>query len=148
MKISIPAMATAAFIFFSPLGLNAAFAVGALSTTADVKTGDDLVTVCTPLVEQDVSEQGRHSSAICSQFLGDMVAKVSKATAPGMPTEFHRVGPKKDQTACFYLPTKLTFVDFAKLVVAYRQSHPDLGTRPAFELGAWTLATNFPCKSE
>jgi hypothetical protein len=111
----------------------------------DIEFGSDLVAACTTLVEHDVSDEGKLASKACSDFLGTMVKKVYEATEPGMPTEFSRVGPKGDQTVCFKLPSKLSFVDFAKLVVNYRKSHPELDTRPAFELGAWTLSTNFPC---
>jgi hypothetical protein len=122
-------------------------ALAALPTeSGDIKHGDDLAAACTALVEHDVSEDGKLASKACSDFLGAMVKKVFEATEPGMPTEFSRVGPK-DETVCFRLPAKLSFVDFAKLVLNYRKSHPELDGRPAFELGAWTLSTNFPCSN-
>lgn len=147
MKKRISA-AIAALLFVVPFAIGPAIAARLPTKVDDIKTGDDLTSVCAALIDRDVSEQGKKSSAICSQFLGDMVLKVSKATAPGAETEFHRLGPDGDKSACFYLPTKLTFVEFAKLVAAYRQSHPETGRRPAFELGAWTLSSNFPCKKE
>lgn len=114
--------------------------------SGDIKLGNDLAAACTALVEHDVSESGKLASQACSDFLGALVMKVSEATEPGMQTQFSRIGPKQDQSACFHLPASLKFTEFAQLVLNYRKSHPELDTRPAFELGAWTLSTNFPCK--
>jgi hypothetical protein len=136
----------AAFCFAVSLAFGgSAFAVPA--EAGDIKHGDDLVAACTALVERDVSDDGKLASKACSDFLGTMVKKVYEATEPGMPTQFSRVGPKEDKTVCFRLPSKLSFVDFAKLILTYRKSHPELDERPAFELGAWTLSVNFPCAS-
>lgn len=111
----------------------------------DIHTGSDLVTACRALSEHDVSEDGALASKACSQFLGAMVQKVYDATEAGAPTQFNRIGPQKDQTACFRLPRKLSFFDFSKLILNYASQHSELAVRPAFETGAFTLSSNFPC---
>ena len=118
---------------------------GVPTDVEDIHTGDDLTAACRALSEHDVSEDGALASKACSQFLGTMVQKVYNATEAGAPTQFSRIGPKQDQTACFRLPPKLSFVDFANLILDYASKHPDLSDRPAFETGAFTLSTNFPC---
>ena len=112
---------------------------------ADIKTGDDLAAACTPLAKSDRSDEGETAGRACSGFLGAMIQKVVESTAAGAPTVFNRIGPKQETTLCFYLPPKLSFVDFAKLILAYRPSHPELDQRPAYETAAWTLSVNFPC---
>lgn len=139
-KISLVSMClVSALVFSAP-----AFA-GVPTEADDIRTGDDLGAACTALAEHDVSDQGKLAAKACSDFLGTMVQKVYAATAAGAPTQFSRIGPKQDQIACFRLPQKLSFVEFANLLLTYRRSHPDLADRPAFETGAWTLASNFPC---
>lgn len=139
-KLSVLSLCFVSSLVFS------APAFAALPTEADdIKTGDDLGAACTALAEHDVSDQGKLAAKACSDFLGTMVQKVYAATEAGAPTQFSRIGPKQDQIACFRLPQKLSFVEFANLLLTYRRAHPDLADRPAFETGAWTLATNFPC---
>lgn len=135
----------AALCLVSALAFSVPAFAGLPSGAGDIKHGDDLGAACTALVEHDVSEEGKLASKACSDFLGTMVKKVYEATEAGMPTTFSRVGPKQDQTVCFRLPAKLSFVDFGRLILNYRKSHPELDARPAFELGAWTLLVNFPC---
>ncbi len=111
----------------------------------DIHTGDDLVVACNALLKPDTSDAGALASTACRHFLGTMVLKVYKATPAGMPTEFNRLGPKNDETACFRLPSSLSYTDFAAYIASYFEQHPELGERPAFELGARTLAAKFPC---
>lgn len=132
--------------FVSVLAFSAPAFAGLPSEADDIHTGDDLSAACTALAEHDVSDQGKLAAKACSDFLGTMVQKVYTATEAGAPTQFSRVGPKQDQIACFRLPQKLSFVEFANLLLIYGRAHPDLADRPAFETGAWTLATNFPCE--
>jgi hypothetical protein len=112
---------------------------------ADIRTGSDLTAACIALVERDVSDEGAAASKACSGFLGAMVQKVYEATEAGAPTVFNRIGPKQDEVLCFKLEGKLSFVDFAKLVVTYGKSHPALDDRPAYETGAYVLSNNYPC---
>lgn len=135
----------AALCFVSMFALSGTALAALPGEAGDIKHGDDLVAACTALVEHDISEQGKLASRACSDFLGTMVKKAYDSTEPGMPTEFHRMGPEGDQSACFRLPSKLKFTEFATLLLNYRKSHPELDDRPAFELGAWTLSVNFPC---
>lgn len=137
----------AAAFAVSVLGAGTAFAA-APTEVEDIRTGNDLAAACTALVEHDASEDGQLASKACSDFLGSMVKKVYEATEAGAPTTFSRVGPKQDTTLCFKLEGKLSFVDFAKLVLAYHGSHPELDDRPAYETGAWVLSNNYPCPKE
>tara|TARA_R110000868_G_scaffold148378_1_gene370242 strand:- start:6531 stop:6980 length:450 start_codon:yes stop_codon:yes gene_type:complete len=111
----------------------------------DIKTGDDLAAACTPLAKGDRSDEGETAGRACSGFLGAMMQKVVESTAAGAPTTFNRIGPKQEHNLCFFLPPKLSFVDFSKLILAYRPAHPELDQRPAYETAAWTLSVNFPC---
>ncbi len=112
---------------------------------ADIKTGDDLAAACMPLARGDRSDEGEVAGRACSGFLGAMMQKVVESTAAGAPTTFNRIGPKQEVNLCFFLPPKLSFVDFAKLILAYRPAHPELDGRPAYETAAYTLSVNFPC---
>jgi len=134
-------------VFAASLGL-AAPAFAAIEEAGDIETGNDLAEACTALVNHDVSAEGDLAAKACKGFLGDMVRNVVKATEPGAPTKFSRVGPKQDTTLCFEIPSKLSFDDFAKQVVAYHKAHPELDGRPAYETGAWSLSTNFPCAKD
>ena len=127
------------------LGFSASAFAGLPAEVDDIHTGDDLVAACRALSEHDVSEDGALASKACSDFLGTMVQKVYNSTEAGAPTQFSRIGPNEDQIACFRLPSKLSFVDFANLILVYANRHPELADRPAFETGAFTLSTNFPC---
>jgi hypothetical protein len=114
----------------------------------DIHTGDDLIAACHALTAPDTSDAGVLASTACRHFLGTMVLRVYKATQPGMPTEFSRIGPKGDETACFRLPSSLPFTDLAGYIASYYQAHPELGERPAFELAARTLAAKYPCTED
>ncbi|MFZ3034301.1 MAG: Rap1a/Tai family immunity protein [Parvibaculum sp.] len=127
------------------LGFSAPAFARMPADAGDIRTGADLVVACRALSEHDVSEDGALASKACSAFLGTMVQKVYSSTEAGAPTQFSRIGPNEDQIACFRLPPKLSFVDFASLILAYANRHPELADRPAFETGAFTLSTNFPC---
>lgn len=131
-------------VFVASMAMTSA-AYAAIEEPEDIKTGNDLGVACTALAERDVSAAGDLAGKACSGFLGSMVKKVYEATEAGKPTTFSRVGPKQETTLCFSLPAKLSFVEFAKLLLTYRASHPELDDRPAYETGAWTLATNYPC---
>ncbi len=135
----------ATLCFISTFALSGTALAALPGDAGDIRHGDDLVAACTTLVEHDISDTGKLASKACSDFLGTMVKKAYDSTEPGMPTEFHRIGPAGDQSLCFRLPSKLKFTDFATLILNYRKSHPELDERPAFELGAWTLSVNFPC---
>jgi hypothetical protein len=111
----------------------------------DIHTGRDLIAACNALLSSDTSDEGALASTACRHFLGTMVLKVYKATPAGMPTEFSRMGAKGDETACFRLPSSLSYVDFAGYIATYFKLHPELADRPAFELGAHTLAAKYPC---
>ncbi len=136
-----------ALIFALSLVATVAIAAPALpAAPEDIRTGSDLAAACHALVGNDTSDASAAAATACRHFLGTMVLRVYKATPAGMPTQFNRIGPKGDETACFRLPSSLKYTDFAVLVLSYFERHPEIATRPAFELGARTLATNYPCK--
>ncbi|HEX7775208.1 MAG TPA: Rap1a/Tai family immunity protein [Parvibaculum sp.] len=139
MKNIIRAALTVAFIAASTA------AVALPRAEEDIHTGADLIAACHALTAQDTSDAGTLASTACRHFLGTMVLKVYKATTPGMPTEFSRIGPKGDETACFRLPPSLPYTDLAGYIASYYEAHPELGERPAFELAARTLAAKYPC---
>lgn len=132
-------------VLVSALGFSIPALAALPQEAGDIHTGDDLAAACMPLAKGDRSDEGETAGRACSGFLGSMIQKVVESTAAGAPTVFNRIGPKQDTTLCFYLPSKLSFVDFAKLILAYRPSHPELDQRPAYETAAWTLSVNFPC---
>jgi len=130
---------------FVVLGFSVPAFAGMPTDAGDIRTGDDLALACRALSEHDVSDDGALAATACSTFLGAMVKKAYDSTEAGAPTEFTRLGPNGDQVACFRLPPKLSFIDFANLILNYEDQHPELADRPAFETGAYTLSTNFPC---
>lgn len=134
------------FVFVAAAVLALATPASALPRSEeDIRTGSDLMAACQALTTSDGTDAGALAATACRHFLGSMVLKVYKATPAGMPTEFSRMGPKGDETACFRLPASLKYTAFAGYIADYFKLHPELGQRPAFELGARTLEAKYPC---
>ena len=112
---------------------------------ADIKTGADLVSACQLSVDGDKTQSGRISATACNQYLAGVVVAVANSTEAGKPLMLYRLGPDQNESVCFRLPEKLTYEEFAGLVVGYSKSHPELAGRPAVELAGRSLADKYPC---
>lgn len=117
----------------------------ALAGASDVGTGADLTAACSAYAAGEGSSSGNVSAASCKGFLVGMVTSIQQSVEAGAPLVVKRVGPKQDEDYCFRLPSLLKYSEFARLVVSYSAAHPALASRPAIELAAQTLATNYPC---
>lgn len=110
-----------------------------------ITTGAELVSACTVALSPGEGAEDRIARASCHQFLAGLVAGVYASVDKGAPMVVRRLGDNMDEEACFRLPDQLAFEDFAKQVTAYAPEHPELYQRSAFEMGARTLAENYPC---
>ena len=135
-KIHLAAMVLAA----------ATFSAGAaLAQMPRVTTGAELVSACTVALDERSSADDRIAKASCNQFLAGLVAGVYASGEKGAPMVARRLGPNMDEEVCFRLPDTLSYETFAKQVTDFAPEHPELYDRPAFEMGARTLAANYPC---
>lgn len=135
-KIHLAAMVLAA----------ATFSAGAaLAQMPRVTTGAELVSACTVALDERSSADDRIAKASCNQFLAGLVAGVYASVEKGAPMVARRLGPNMDEEVCFRLPDTLSYETFAKQVTNFAPEHPELYDRPAFEMGARTLAANYPC---
>jgi hypothetical protein len=110
-----------------------------------ITTGAELVSACTVALSPSETAEDRIARASCHQFLAGLVAGVYASVDKGAPMIVRRLGENMDEEACFRLPERLAFEDFAKQVTEFAPSHPELYQRSAFEMGARTLAENYPC---
>ncbi len=77
-----------------------------------------------------------------------MIMSQEDSLTVGEPFKARRIGPNEDETACFEMPDKLSFRDFATQVVSYAEANPGAAERPAFELAARALEAKYPCDPE
>lgn len=117
----------------------------ALAQAPRITTGAELVSACTAAASASATVDDRVSRASCHQFLAGLAAGVYASVERGAPLVVRRLGPGYDEEVCFRLPEQLPFEKFAQQVVAFAPEHPELYERPAFEMGARTLAANYPC---
>jgi len=117
----------------------------ALAQAPRITTGAELVSACTVAASASAEADDRIARASCHQFLAGLAAGVYASVEAGAPLIVRRLGPGMDEEACFRLPEQLAFETFAQQVVAFAPEHPDLYQRTAFEMGARTLAANYPC---
>ncbi|MEQ8268008.1 MAG: Rap1a/Tai family immunity protein [Parvibaculum sp.] len=120
----------------------------ALAQAPRITTGAELVSACTVAVGNGGSADDRIARASCHQFLAGLVAGVYGSVDKGAPMIVRRLGPNMDEEACFRLPEKLAYATFAEQVTAFAPEHPELYDRSAFEMGARTLAANYPCPDQ
>lgn len=139
MKLTLN-FAAALLVAASAFPISSAFA-----DASDVDTGADLTAACAAFASGEESGSGNVSAASCKGYLIGMVTSVQQSVEAGAPLVVKRLGPKQDENYCFRLPSLLKYSEFAKLVVSYSAEHPALAERPAIELAAQTLATNYPC---
>ena len=117
----------------------------ALAQMPRITTGAELVSACTVALSKSESPEDRIARASCHQFLAGLVAGVYASVDKGAPMVARRLGENMDEEACFRLPERLAFEDFARQVTEFAPHHPQLYQRSAFEMGARTLAENYPC---
>lgn len=120
------------------------FTGGALA--APVEDGGELVTVCKALMANGAQEGSEGER--CKTFLVNMVMAQKDTLTLGEPFRARRLGPNEDETACFQLPDRLPFAEFAHKVTGYSANHPDMADRPAYELAARSLAESYPCSED
>src|SRR5690554_5037949 len=126
------------------LGIALAGALAAGNAVAkDAKNGGELTAACQTLLDEGPTPGSQ--GEICKNFLVSLVKTQEESLTMGEPFRAQRLGAKGDETACFELPKKLTFRDFARQVVSFSGSNPDLGKRPAEELAVKALQENYPC---
>ena len=129
--------------------IAAAFSAGAaMAQMPRVTTGAELVSACTVALDANSSADDRIAKASCNQFLAGLVAGFYASVDKGAPMVARRLGPNMDEEVCFRLPDTLSYETFAKQVTDFAPEHPELYDRPAFEMGARTLAANYPCPEE
>ncbi|MDP2125692.1 MAG: Rap1a/Tai family immunity protein [Parvibaculum sp.] len=117
----------------------------ALAQAPRITTGAELVSACTVAASASAEADDRIARASCHQFLAGLAAGVYASVEAGAPLIVRRLGPGMDEEVCFRLPEQLAFETFAQQVVAFAPEHPELYQRTAFEMGARTLAANYPC---
>ncbi|MEX0840054.1 MAG: Rap1a/Tai family immunity protein [Parvibaculum sp.] len=110
-----------------------------------ITTGAELVSACTAATSASTTADDRVARASCHQFLAGLAAGVYASVERGAPLVVRRMGPGMDEEVCFRLPDNLPFEAFAQQVVEFAPEHPELYDRSAFEMGARTLAANYPC---
>ena len=120
----------------------------AMAQMPRVTTGAELVSACTVALDERSSAEDRIAKASCNQFLAGLVAGVYASVEKGAPMVARRLGPNMDEEVCFRLPDTLSYESFARQVTDFAPEHPELYERPAFEMGARTLAANYPCPEE
>ena len=121
------------------------FAGGAAAAT-QVEEGEQLVTTCQALLNNG-SAPGSDGEP-CKDFLVDMIKTQEETLTLGEPFRVLRIGPNEDEMACFELPDKLSFRDFAAQVVSYAEANPQAAERSAYELAAKALEVKYPCDPE
>lgn len=117
----------------------------ALAQMPRITTGAELVSACTVALGTSQDAEDRIARASCHQFLAGLVAGVYASVDKGAPMVVRRLGENMDEEVCFRLPDRLTFEEFAKQVTEFAPGHSELYQRSAFEMGARTLAENYPC---
>ena len=117
----------------------------ALAQAPRITTGVELVSACTIAASASAEADDRIARASCHQFLSGLAAGVYASVEAGAPMVVRRLGPGMDEQVCFRLPEQLAFETFAQQVIEFAPEHPELYGRSAFEMGARTLAANYPC---
>lgn len=126
--------------------LSAAGFAGNAHAASDIEDGETLVTACRFLLDEG-SDEGSKGAA-CKEFVTGMILAQQDTLTLGEPFRALRLGPNEDEKACFGMPDKLTYRDFAQQVVGYASDNPDAVERPAFELAVRALERKYPCDPE
>jgi hypothetical protein len=126
--------------------LGAAGMTGSAHAAADIEDSETLISACQSLLDNGAGEGSK--GAACKEFVTGLVLAQEETLTMGEPFRARRIGPKEDQNACFELPDKLSYRDFAQQVVGYAGDNPDMRQRPAFELAVRALERKYPCNPE
>jgi hypothetical protein len=110
---------------------------------AGIEEGSALVTACQSLLDNGSSEGSKGET--CKEFVTNMVLAQQDTLTMGEPFRAVRLGANQDEKACFEMPDKLSYRDFAQHVVSYAESNPEVTERPAYELAVRALEKQYPC---
>lgn len=135
---------------FATLALGAMLGAGGMAggahAAADIKDGAMLIIACQSLLD-DGSAEGSKGAA-CKDFVTSMILTQEDSLNLGEPFKALRLGPNQDEKACFEMPNKLTYRDFAGQVVSYADSTEGATELPAYELAVKALEKKYPCDPE
>ena len=109
--------------------LGAAGMTGSAHAAADIEDSETLILACQLLLDKSAAEGSK--GAACKEFVTGLVLAQEGTLTLGEPFRAHRIGPNEDQNACFELPDKLSYRDFAQQVISYADDNPDMRSRPA-----------------
>lgn len=126
--------------------LGAAGMAGSAHAAADIEDSETLILACQSLLDNGAAEGSK--GAACKEFVTGLVLAQEDTLTMGEPFRAHRIGPNEDQNACFELPDKLSYRDFARQVVSYADDNPDMRSRPTYELAVRALERKYPCDPE
>lgn len=126
--------------------LGAAGMTGSAHAAADIEDSETLILACQSLLDNGAAEGSK--GAACKEFVTGLVLAQEDTLTLGEPFRAHRIGPNEDQNACFELPDKLSYRDFAQQVISYADDNPDMRSRPAYELAVRALERKYPCDPE
>lgn len=126
--------------------LGAAGMAGGAHAASDIEEGSTLVTACQALLDNGSAEGSK--GAACKDFVTSMILTQEDSLNLGEPFKALRLGPNQDEKACFEMPDKLTYRDFAQQVVSYADSTEGAAEMPAYELAVKALEKKYPCDPE
>lgn len=116
------------------------------AAASDIEDGDQLVAACQALLDGGSAPETEGEP--CKDFLVGMVTAQQETLTLGEPFRALRIGPDEDETACFELPDKLSYREFAMQTVSYAGANPQAAERPAYELATRALEAKYPCDPE
>jgi hypothetical protein len=123
--------------------LGAAGMAANAHAATDIEEGAALVTACQSLLDNGSAEGSKGEA--CKNFVTSMVLAQQDTLTMGEPFRAFRLGPNQDEKACFEMPDKLSYRDFAQHVVSYAGGNPEAADRPAYELAVRALEKQYPC---
>lgn len=126
--------------------LGAAGMAGSAYAAADIEKGSTLITACQSLLDDGAAEGSK--GAACKDFVTGMILAQEDSLNLGEPFKALRLGPNQNETACFEMPDKLSYRDFAQQVVSYADSTDGATDMPAYELAVKALEKKYPCDPE
>ena len=118
----------------------------AVSASAEIRTGRDLVNACRDYMTADTGQDNNaaHTPHPCRNFLqGFFVSLIARENAR---TESMLKGlPYSSKETCVRMPDFLSYREMAGRIVNYAQGHPEAMNGPAATLAQKTLERDFPC---
>ena len=123
--------------------LSAAGMTGSAHAASDIEDAPALVSACQSLLDEGSAEGSKGEG--CKDFVTGMVLAQQDTLTVGEPFRALRLGPNQDEKACFEMPDKLSYRDFAQQVVSYADSTEGAVDMPAYELAVKALEKKYPC---